>query len=89
MGAWQVEGTVAEDTTKQKGSFWDWWDNNGDTAVDAVGDVLCLINPNSPRCRPAYPPGSGSGYAVRQDNTVLYLLIGAVLFLLLLLILKK
>lgn len=88
MGAWQVEGTEATSTTKQRGSFWDWWDNNGDTAVDAVGDVLCLINPNSPRCRPAYPSGGGTYYP-RQDNTMLYVLIGAILFLLLLLILKK
>ena len=86
MGPWEDQGTVVE--TRQKRSFWDWWEDNGDTAVGAAGDLMCLISPNSARCRPNYPPG-GQYYVPRQDNTLLYVLIGAILFLVLLLILKK
>lgn len=90
MGPWEDQGTVVEDTAKEKRSFWDWWRNNGDTAVDAAGDLICLISPNSPRCRPAYPPaGDPRYYAPRQDNTLLYVLIGLILIIGLLLILKR
>ena len=87
MGPWQDQGTVVEQE-EQKRSFWDWWEDNGDTAVGAAGDIMRLFSPNSPRCRPNFQQ-NGQYYVQRQDNTLLYVLIGAILFLVLLLILKK
>ena len=86
MGPWQDQGTVVEN----KRSVWDWWRDNGDTAVDAAGDIICLFSPNSPQCRPTYHPGYDPRYyQPRQDNTLLYVLIGIIAFLLLLMMLKR
>lgn len=69
-------------------SVWDWYAENGDIAVDAANDILCLIDPSARRCRPPQEGGYYGGYQ-RPDHTVTYILVGLVVILLLAFIFKK
>lgn len=81
---WQGQGDVIETgggystPDEAPGRFWDWWGRNGEEATDFLNSVICAIKPEHCRTPGPYP------YPVqtRQDNTVLYILLGIIVVLL-------
>ncbi|MEL6669037.1 MAG: hypothetical protein AAFP08_08710 [Bacteroidota bacterium] len=67
----------------------DWWQRNGNIAVDAAGDLVCLVAPNSARCRPQFPP-PGYSLPVTQNNMqMMYLMMALMGVLVVVLIFKN
>lgn len=88
---WEGQGDVIEtgggystpDDTP--GKFWDWWGRNGEDATDFLNSVICAIKPERCRGLNGYP----APVQQRQDNTLVYVLLGIILVLLVVFMFKK
>lgn len=67
------------------GGFWEWWSRNGDEASDVFNTVMCAIKPEWCGRNSGNPPPVQQ----RQDNTIMFVLLGIIVLLLIVFIFKK